>query len=58
MTDWKNLIGKEVKIFFNDKNIIYTGRVLSVGDDYLRIRDRFEHEVFIVLANVSSVEVL
>ena len=57
VTDWKNLTGKHVKIFLNDKNVIYTGLVLSTGDDYIRIKDKFEKEVFIILTNISSVEV-
>lgn len=36
----------------------YTGIVLSVGEDHLKLRDKFEKIVFIPLNNICSVVVM
>jgi ASC-1-like (ASCH) protein len=56
MTDYKELINKRVKIYLKKENIIFSGRVLSVGDTYLKIYDKFEKMVYIPLDNISSIE--
>ena len=56
MTDWKILIGKRVKIFTKTNNIIYHGLVISFGNEFLQIRDKFDTVVFIPVENVAQIE--
>jgi len=56
MNDWKTLIGKQVKIFLNVNNIIYHGSITSVGEDYIKILDKYEKAVLIPISNILSVE--
>lgn len=56
MNDWKQLIGKIVKIFLKDNNILYTGKVISAGDTYIQIVDKYDKVVYIIIENICSVE--
>jgi len=47
-------VGKKVKIDLINSQY-YSGIVLSAGDDYIKIRDKNEKLVFIVLKNVISI---
>ena len=52
--DVKEYIGKKVKIDL-DNGIFWAGVVLSSGEDYIKIRDKNDKLVFIVLKNVVSI---
>jgi len=47
-------IGKKVKIDLINGQY-YSGLVLSAGEDYIKIRDKNEKLVFIVLKNIISI---
>jgi len=59
MEEWKNQIGKflekRIKITLSN-GTIYTGFVLSVGDEYVKIRDLRENIVFVVVNMICSIE--
>ena len=57
MNDWKALVGNNVKIFLKTNNIIYHGKVISAGDNYIQITDKFDKVVYIILENILTVEV-
>lgn len=46
-------VGKEVKIDLDNK-MYYRGIVLSVGEDYIKLRDIKDKLIFINLKNVVS----
>lgn len=47
-------VNKKVKIDLDSK-IYYSGLVLSVGEDYIKIRDKRDEIVFISLKNIVSI---
>jgi len=56
MTDeYKKYIGKEVVLILSNQ-MRYSGRILSVGNVYLKILDKFGKEVLVVLDQICSVE--
>jgi small nuclear ribonucleoprotein (snRNP)-like protein len=50
-------INKEVKVSLQNQ-IYYRGKVLSAGEDYIKIRDIKDKIVFINLKNIISMEVI
>jgi hypothetical protein len=56
MIDWKILIGKRVKIFTKVTGILFHGLVISSGNDFIQIRDKFNKIVFIPIDNIAQVE--
>ena len=52
---FKNYINKRVKIILSN-GMFFNGLVLTVGDEYIKIRDINEKEVLIVIANICSME--
>ena len=55
MDTFKNYINKRVKIILSN-GMFFNGLVLTVGDEYIKIRDINEKEVLIVIANICSME--
>lgn len=51
-----DLEGKRVKIVLHNQQY-YRGRIMSVGDDYVRIIDLNSKTVFIVLKEIGILEV-
>jgi len=56
MNDLKNLAGKQVKIFLKSGNIMYHGKIISAGDVYVQIVDKYDKIVYIVIDSISSIE--
>lgn len=54
--DYKNLIGRQVKIVVTN-GWYYKGVILSVGKDYLRLRDFNDKTCMINLNAISMLEV-
>lgn len=52
--NFTDFINKEVEIIL-ENSMHYTGKVISVGDDYLKIIDKYNNPVFIVIKSISSV---
>lgn len=60
MMDKKDLIeleGKEVKLVL-ENGFYYKCKILSFGDDYIKIRDKNQTISFIVISQIKIVEVL
>jgi hypothetical protein len=55
----KNLIGKKVKITLNNNAMtFYHGRIVSLGNEYLHIVDKFDNPVYIPISNILAIEEL
>ena len=53
----KNLIGKKVKITLSNQNTtIYHGTIISFGDEFLQIVDKFENTVYIPVSSLLAIE--
>lgn len=48
-------VGNTIKIVLKN-DFTYVGKILSKGDDFLKIRDKYGKIVFILLANIKVVE--
>lgn len=53
----KELEGKKLLIITN-KNFTYNCLVLSSGEDYVHIRDKYDKQVFIKVEEINLLEVL
>lgn len=51
---FKQFLDTDVEIILSN-SMHYTGKVLSVGEDYVKIKDKFGKIVFIVLDKISSI---
>ena len=54
--DYKQFIGKRVIITLSNQ-MRFTGEIYSIGQDYIKLKDKFLKDVFIPIANVCSIEV-
>jgi len=52
--NFSEYINKEVEIIL-DNSMHYTGRIISVGEDYIRLIDKYSNNVLIVIKSISSV---
>ena len=51
------LINKQVKITLsNNSTTIYHGEIISFGDGYLKIVDKFGKDVYIPVSNILAIE--
>jgi len=53
--DYNQFIGKKVIIVLSNQ-MRFTGVISSVGDEYIKIVDKFDKIVYIVRSNICSVE--
>jgi len=54
-TKYSEFINRNAIIILSNQ-MRYTGRIISVGDDFLQIVDKYEKTVYIVLDNICSIE--
>lgn len=50
-----SFLNKFCKIILSNQ-MHYTGKVLSVGNDYVKIKDKYGAEVFIVIEQICSIQ--
>jgi len=53
--DWHDWIGKRVYIILKGERR-YQGIVLTVDDDFIKLRDKFEKEVVISLTDIAVIQ--
>ena len=55
--DLVNLEGKKIKVVLNN-NFFYECKILSIGTDYIKIRDKYDKIVFITIQEIKLLEVI
>jgi len=53
--DWEDWIGKRVYIILKGERR-YQGTVLSIDDNFIKLRDKFEKEVVISLTDIAVIQ--
>ena len=53
--DWKDWENKRVYLVLNNQRV-YTGIVLDVDDNFLKIKDKFDKEVVINILDIAVIQ--